>query len=216
MMTIRSILLLGLIYLPVFSGCGQEKPGIQTMQITQEQTELVRDFVKMRALGMAGKVDQFVAMRDSITFQIVSEYLINHNKPLDSARVSLWGTTWPEVAGLPIVQDSILDNWRRLVFKRPNVFGSDGVEKAVYPVILFGLNGDEWKVSNATMIGVNTYNPDSTLRTIDQFTYHSMFRLPPDFRDLLPRDSTRQAPQPKLLPEEDRRRFDSLRDAGGR
>ncbi len=215
-MILKSIMLLSLICLPILSGCGDSEPGIKVSELSEEQIVVVREYLKLKAIGMKGKVEQFVELRDSTTFQIVSEYLKSHNKPLDSARVSLWGTSWPEVAGLPIVQDSIKDRWRRMVFKRPTVFGDDGVEKAVYPVVLFGLNGDTWRVSNGTMVGNNIYNPDSTLRTTAQFNYHPMFCLPPDFRDLLPRDSTRPTFEPQPLPEEDIRHYDSLRDAAGR
>lgn len=217
-MIFKSIMLPGLICLGIFSGCGDSQPGggIKVSDLSEEQIVLVREYIKLKAIGMDGKVDRFVEMRDDTTLEIITDYLARKKRPIDSERVESWATNWPEVAGLPIVQDSIKDRWRRMVFKRPTVFGDDGVEKAVYPVLLFGLNGETWRVSNGTMVGNNIYNPDSTLRTTAQFNYHPMFRLPPDFRDLLPRDSTRPKFKPQPLPEEDIRRYDSLRDAAGR
>lgn len=219
-MIFRSIMLFGAVCLILLSGCEKGDPGIKTSEPTAEQIEVIREYVKLKAIGMDGKLGQFIQLRDSITMQIIAEYFARSDRSIDAKQVKSWATNWPEVAGLPIVQDSTLDRWRRIVFKRPTVFGDNTVEKAIYPILFFGLNDGEWRVSNATKVRSNMYNPDSTLRTIDQFTYHDLFRLPPDFTTLLPQDPNividTTAPRGRPVSEEKMRRADSIRNAQGR
>ncbi len=78
----------------------------------------------------------------------------------------------------------------------------DGKEQCVYSVVLFRKNGDEWKVSSASRMASYRFNDDGTPRSLDQLSFHKMFRLPPSFADLkkkeLPPD---YKPTPQPLPD---------------
>lgn len=166
----------------LLSGCGT-KSG-QPQELTDEQEELVRYYHTMKDVGLTGDVKAFNEMRDSLTRDKVMTYFRDGRRIVDSAKVSNWAYYWPDVAGLPIVQDSADGEWRRLLFMRDDLTDKDGREMAVYPMILFRKNNDTWKVSNASRLKSYKFDLEGNPRTVADFTYHELFRIPPDFSDI--------------------------------
>ena len=94
----------------------------------------------------------------------------------------------PDVAGLPLYQDTIYGLWRRVIFRICDMFDEAGREQCVYPIIMFRKNGDEWKVGNASRLAAYRYDDDGEPLELTKFMFHKMFRLPPSFIDLHPRE----------------------------
>ena len=193
-------LLAGLIpMLLLLAACGSEKK--MSMPSGETAEDLIEYYNTMRQVGLAGKVAEFVAMRDSVTNAEVADYYKWHGWELDSAKVSNWAFNWPEVDDFTIVQDTISGLWRRILFQKCEIFDKDGREKCLYPMILFRKEGDQWKVSNATRMAAPRYTLEGNPITLDKLTFHRMFGLPPSFEDLhqqpvLPSDSSRPAEKP--------------------
>ena len=78
--------------------------------------EMVRYYQEMKELGLAGDVEAFLARRDSVTKDEVGRYFEGKGWVIDSTKVSNWCFNWPDVAGLPLVQDTGDGEWRRLLF----------------------------------------------------------------------------------------------------
>jgi len=166
-------------------GCGKkESETNQGDKLTTEQRQMVRDYLTIKEVGLTGNVGQFMALRDSLTGAKVRAYFEMTKRVIDSLRVVQWAYYWPSVAGLPVVEDTSDGEWRRLLFHQATGVDDQGVEKSNYAIVLFRKNGDVWKVSNASSLMTPVLNPDGSRKTIDQFTYHRLFRVPPDFRDL--------------------------------
>ncbi|MEE9441940.1 MAG: hypothetical protein V3V99_04665 [candidate division Zixibacteria bacterium] len=153
-------------------------------KLSSEQTGLVRKYQTMKLAGMAGDVTAFLSMRDSVTNVEIGNYQKNWGWTIDSTKVSNWATNWPDVAGLPIFQDTTDGEWRRLVFAHEPTINEKGEEVILYSVILWRKNNDEWKVSNATRMMGRLYNPDGTKAVLNEFSFHRLFRIPPVFDDL--------------------------------
>ncbi|MCK5126430.1 MAG: hypothetical protein KAR42_09255 [candidate division Zixibacteria bacterium] len=156
-----------------------------------EQRELIRYYEDMKKIGLEGDRYNFIEMRDSVTHYIVVKYLMQIGRAVDSKKVSDWAYNWPNIAGLPIVDDSTDGEWRRIVFMRPSVYEENGREKTLYPIVLFRFDGEVWKVSNASTKKSYTTTIDGDSILFKDFTYHKMYNVPPDFSDLQqkPRDS---------------------------
>jgi hypothetical protein len=157
-------------------------------KLDPEQTKLVRYYQEMREIGLSGRVEDFLAMRDSVTNAEVDQYFEWKGWVIDSAKVSNWAFNWPDIVGMPLEQDTIHGLWRRMVFRRCGLIDETGKEQCLYPVVLFHKDGDQWKVSNATRLASYRYNEDGSPRTLNEFMFHKLFRLPPSFDDLKERD----------------------------
>ena len=177
------------------ASCGSG--GSKKSELSRDVTDLVRYYQEMKILGQSGQVEQFLGMRDSVTKAEVQAYSDFKKWPIDSVRVAGWVKTWPDVAALPLQEDSINGLWRRLTFCECGKLDKDGKEQCIYSMIMFHKDGDAWKVSNATRLASYRFNPDGSPRTLDQLNPHRMFRLPPSFEDLKPKpDTLKTAPVP--------------------
>lgn len=166
-------------------GCGKkESETDQGDKLTSEQRQMVRDYLTIKDTGMAGNAGQFMDLRDSLTGARVRTYFEMTNRVIDSLQVRQWAYYWPSVAGLSVVEDTSDGEWRRLLFHIATGVDDQGVEKSNYVIVLFRKNGEVWKVSNASLLMAPVLNPDGSRKTIDQLTYHRLFRIPPDFSDL--------------------------------
>jgi hypothetical protein len=179
----------------IMASCGSG--GSKEGEPSREVTELVRYYQEMKVLGQTGQVEQFLNMRDSVTSAEIRAYSRMKRWRIDSVRVAGWTNTWPDVAGLPLEQDSINGLWRRLAFRECGKLDKYGKEQCLYSVIMFHKDGAKWKVSNASRMASYRYNPDGSLCTLNQLNFQEMFRLPPSFEDLKPKpDSLKTAPVP--------------------
>jgi hypothetical protein len=180
-------------------GCGEKKPAEQKpIPPTSDLSRLVEYYQRMKRFGMEGKVVEFQALRDSVTKVRVDYFLSTHGGVIDSARVATWAYTWPNIEGLPLMQDTSDGEWRRLTFYIEGLKDKNGVEKMTYPVVIYRKNGNVWRVSNSSLLGSDKMDKDGRPILLSQLTYHKMFRIPPDFEDLLkpPEVNTRPKPQP--------------------
>ncbi len=178
----------------IISSCGGSGD-----KLTSDQTEIVRSYQQMKIFGEAGKTKEFMEMRDSVTNEEIRNYFTNWGWILDSAKVVKWTANWPDLAGLPIVQDDKSERWRRILFDRGDFVDTSGREYLVYYVLFLGDNGDVWKVSNVTMMKIKKYLPDGKQIELYEELFPKIFRLPPDFADLrkAPPDENAQPRQRK-------------------
>ena len=165
------------------TSCGGDKP--KGSKIGGEVTELVRYYQEMKNLGLAGNVQEFLDKRDSVTQAEIAAYFKWKGWTIDSAKVSNWTFNWPDVAGLPLEQDTSDGQWRRLVFRQEGQRDQkSGKEMIVFPMIMFRKDGDQWKVCNASRFVGFKLNNDGTPQTLSQFQFHEMFSIPPSFESL--------------------------------
>lgn len=164
------------------ASCSSEKED--TLALSNEVTEMVRIYQEMRQIGLAGEVEPFQAMRDSLTKAEVDAYFERKGWVIDSAKVASWSFNWPDIAGLELYQDTIDGEWRRTIFRKCGLFEDDGKEQCLYSLIMWHKNGDEWKVSNASRLAAYRFNDDGSPLVLNTFMFHKMFRLPPSFIDL--------------------------------
>ena len=188
------------------TACGK-KPG-EPRDPNKEELDLIRYYLKMKEIGLAGDKDTFNEMRDSLTHAKIQTYFSHWERVIDSKKVSDWAYNWPDIAGLPIVEDTSDGEWRRLVFRGPWIRDivdrqdslNPGREKAIYPLIMFRNNNGTWKVSNASRWKSYRYDNDGNEIKYETFSphYHKFYRIPPDFIDLekLPTDSVYHSPKP--------------------
>jgi hypothetical protein len=181
--------------LPAACGKSDSQPEKIT-KLDPELTEMVRYYQEMKQLGLAGNVDSFWARRDSVSKAFILNMFRMHGSTLDSNVVASWAYTWPDIAGLPLVQDSTDGQWRRLVFIIDNLVDSAGRQKALYPVIMFRKENGQWKVANASRLAAFKFDKQGKEIPFRSLTYHDLFRIPPTFPNL---DSitTRDANPPK-------------------
>lgn len=199
-MTLAILVLVGLWLSHGMVSCGSGESG--TSELDPEISDLVRYYQEMKAVGLNGMVERFVAMRDSVTTALVDTYFTLQGWVLDSAKVSQWAYNWPDVAGLPLVQDSIQGRWRRLIFRQCGMFDEAGRETCMFSVIIFARSGDRWKVSNATRSAAFRYDPDGTEHTVGELMFHGMFQLPPSYDHLKPPEPNEGTPpmsQPRRI-----------------
>lgn len=194
-------LVICLLALLSLAACGSEKNA--SVPRVERDEGLIQYYNQMREIGLAGKVDEFVAMRDSVTNAEVATYYAGRGWELDSARVSDWAFNWPEVNDLPLIQDSIHGEWRRMVFEKCGIFDKAGMEKCMYPIIMWRKDGNQWKVSNATRMAAPRYKSDGSLLTMDQLNFHLMFSLPPSYAHLKPPPETTADSSRPALPRHD-------------
>jgi hypothetical protein len=165
------------------ASCGGDKP--KGSKISSEVTELVRYYQEMKNLGLAGNVQEFLDRRDSVTKAEIAAYFKWKGWTIDSAKVSNWTFNWPDVAGLPLEQDTSDGQWRRLVFRMESQRDQKtGKEIIAFPIIMFRKESGQWKVSNASRFVGFKLNNDGTPQTLSQFQFHEMFRIPPTFEGL--------------------------------
>lgn len=165
------------------TACDNYKAG-EERKANKEQRELINYFVTMKSAGLNKDMLTFIDMRDSLTHAKVAEYFTAWGRAINGQKVSEWAYNWPDVVGLPIVEDSISGEWRRLIFKMPDVEDKEGRLKAVYPIIMFRNNNGTWKVSNASRKASYYNSIDGDTIKFSDFTYHPFFQLPPNFSDL--------------------------------
>ncbi len=165
-----------------FVSCGSEKN--ESGALSKEVAEMVRYYQEMRKIGLVGEVEPFLAMRDSLTKAEIDVYFERKGWVIDSTKVSDWSFNWPDIAGLPLHQDTIDGLWRRMIFRQCGLFDEASREQCVYSVIMWRKNGDEWKVANATRVAAYRFNEDGSPLVLHKFLFHKMFRLPPSFIDL--------------------------------
>lgn len=181
----------------LLSACGtkQETPAISGHG--GEIANMVTAYNAIRAAGLGGNVDKFLALRDTVTMAAVRTYFGNIKAPIDSARVALWAGNWPPVDGLRVAQDTSDGQWRRLTFIKEGVIDVKGIEKIVYPVVIFRKDGDNWRVSNAMTMGSDKFDKQGNFVLLSQMTYHPLFQMPPSFDQLLekPGDQSGQPPE---------------------
>jgi hypothetical protein len=167
--------------------------------LSPEVTGLVRKYQEMKTAGLNNKKAKFVHMRDSVTRTEVAGYFRRTGRIIDSAKIYQWAFSWPDVAGLPLVQDSINGRWRRLIFRQCGLYEPSGIEDCVFPVVLFGKDGDDWNVSNACKIGGHRYKADGSEVGLDDLKFNDLFLLPPSFEQLYKQQiGDSAAPPPSL------------------
>ncbi len=162
--------------------CGSKKEP--KSKLNAEVTDLVRKYQEMKVAGLSNQKSKFIHMRDSVTRTEVADYFRRTGRVIDSAKIYQWAFNWPDVAGLPLVQDSINGRWRRLIFRQCGLVDAKGVEDCVFSVVLFGKDGDQWNVSNACKMGKPRYNDDGSEVTVDNLVFYDLFLLPPSFERL--------------------------------
>lgn len=175
------VLLAGMIYLP---SCGSENNNDASIPGTNpdaEQRELIRAYQILKQTGLDSNVAAFMDMRDSLTMSLIYDMYQRRGVKIDAGIVADWAYGWPNVAGLPLVQDSATDQWRRLVFLIDGRTDRKGVAKSIFPMVLYRLQEGEWSVANATRVEALKFNDDGSLRRIDQTYFHKLFWLPPVF-----------------------------------
>lgn len=171
------------LFLPAACGTSGSQPE-KTAVLDAEQTEMVRYYLEMKQMGLDGNVDSFWARRDSVSKAFILEMFKRHGTSLDSRIVGSWAYSWPDVAGLPLVQDSSDGQWRRLVFIIDNLVDSAGRQKALYPVVIFRKENGQWKVSNASRLAAYKFDKQGKEIPFRTLTFHEMFRIPPTFPNL--------------------------------
>jgi hypothetical protein len=119
-----------------------------------------------------------------VTRAEVAGYFRRTGRIIDSAKIFQWAFNWPDVAGLPIVQDSINGRWRRMIFRKCGLTDVDGNEDCIFSVVLFGRDGDDWNVSNACKIGQHRYKEDGSEVGVEDLVFNDIFLLPPSFEPL--------------------------------
>lgn len=162
--------------------CGSN--GEPKTNLNPEVTELVRKYQEMKMAGLSNQKSKFIHMRDSVTRTEVADYFRRTGRVIDSAKIYQWAFNWPDVAGLPLVQDSINGRWRRLIFRKCGLINAAGTEDCMFSVVLFGKDGDEWNVSNACRIGGHRYKTGGVEISVDDLTFNDLFLLPPSFKAL--------------------------------
>jgi len=190
MRKIAAVLFIIIIPLSAFwaLSCSSEKDAGKGMEISGETTELIRYYQEMKEIGLRGEVEAFLERRDSVTKAEVGAYFDRKGWIIDSAKVSNWAYNWPNVAGMTMVEDSIHGPWRRMVFRQCGMFDEQGREQCIYPMIMWHKDGDQWKVSNASRLAAFRYDNEGNEVDILRLTFHRMFRLPPSFIDLHPKE----------------------------
>ncbi|MEZ5357565.1 MAG: hypothetical protein R3F48_01960 [Candidatus Zixiibacteriota bacterium] len=166
-----------------FVSCDSQKTGEENKP-NKEQRELIDYFLRMKEAGLDKDMLTFLDMRDSLTQAKVAAYFTHWGRAINGLKVSEWAYNWPQVVGLPIIEDSTNGEWRRLIFKMPDVYDKEGRRKAVYPIIMFRNNDGVWKVSNASRKSSYYNTIDGDTIKFSDFTYHPFFQLPPNFDDL--------------------------------
>jgi len=162
-------------------------------KLSPEVTQLVKKYQEMKMAGLRNQKSKFMHMRDSVTRMEVADYFRRTGRVIDSATIYRWAFSWPDVAGQPLVQDSINGRWRRLIFRQCGLINAVGIEDCVYSVVLFGKDRDEWNISNAYKMGGHRYKDDGSELGVADLRFNEMFRLPPSFQPLYnqkPGDST--------------------------
>lgn len=162
--------------------CGSKKEP--KSNLSPEVTELVRKYEEMKMAGLNAQMAKFMHMRDSTTRMEVADYFRRTGRAIDSAKIYQWAFNWPDVAGLPLVQDSVNGRWRRLIFRQCGLTDSEGKEDCIFSVVLFGKNDDMWNVSNACKIGERRYKDDGSEIAVDDLVFNDLFLLPPSFEAL--------------------------------
>jgi hypothetical protein len=176
---ITTLTLVGLI------SCGKKQDEAAPMKSpSKEQIALVDAYQKTKSVGMTGNVAEFRKMRDSLTMATIDAYIVRIGGKVDSARVTMWGTQWPNVTGLPLVEDSSNGEWRRLTFTIIGSRDKTGKEKYVYPVVLMRKNGSTWKVSNAILMGGDKFDHEGKIIPFKDVPFPPMFSIPPVFDEL--------------------------------
>ena len=134
---LRLGLILGLLLLvPIACGSGSSQPEKVTV-LSSEVTQLLWQYEHMRELGRAGQADSFMARRDSVTSAFAKGYYSRANRSIDSGVVWRWAADWPDVAGLPLIQDTTDGQWRRLTFVTTGARNKKGQQMMLYPIIMF-------------------------------------------------------------------------------
>lgn len=176
---LRLSLILGLMLLfPISCGSGSSQPEKVT-SLSSEVTQLLWQYEHMRELGQAGRADSFMAMRESVSVALVKDYYGRVKVPIDSAVVWRWAGEWPDVAGLPLIQDTSDGQWRRLTFVTTGVRNKKGQQMMLYPIILFRKEGSVWKVSNASRLLAPKLDKNGKEVLFSSLTYNPMFCIPP-------------------------------------
>lgn len=194
-----AVTLVGLVLLlPAACGKGNSQPEKIT-KLNPELTELVRFYQEMKQFGLAGNVDSFWARRDSVSKAFILDMFGRHGTVVDSAVVAAWSYTWPDIAGLPLVQDTGDGQWRRLVFIIDSLVDKEGRQKALYPVVMFRKENGGWKVANASRLAAYKLDKQGKEVPFRSLTFHELFRIPPTFPNL---DSiaAREAGPPRGIP----------------
>lgn len=179
-----TLIILGAALVCSLVSCGKKEEQPQTQQLSKEVIDLIDYYQKMKELAVAGKVEKFREMRDSLTQAKVDEYIAKIQGRVDSERVNMWGMNWPIVVGLPLVEDSSNGEWRRLTFTVIGAKDYRGKDKVVFRVVLFRKNGSQWKVSNAFQMGSDKVDKNGHTVLLKDMVYPAIFCIPPDFSEL--------------------------------
>lgn len=177
---VLALIALALSFGPISCG-SKDKP--QT-NLNPEVTQLVRKYQEMKTAGLRNEMSKFIHMRDSVTRMEVSNYFRRTKRVIDSAKIYQWAFSWPDVAGLPLVQDSTNGRWRRLIFRQCGLTDAAGIDDCIFSVVLFGKDGDVWNISNACKIGQHHYKADGSEISVDDLDFNDLFLLPPSFEPL--------------------------------
>ncbi len=176
---LRLGLILGLLLLvPIACGSGSSQPEKVTV-LSSEVTQLLWQYEHMRELGRAGQADSFMARRDSVTSAFAKGYYSRANRSIDSGVVWRGAADWPDVAGLPLIQDTTDGQWRRLTFVTTGARNKKGQQMMLYPIIMFRKEGSTWKVSNASRLLAPKFDKNGKEVLFSSLTYGQMFCVPP-------------------------------------
>ncbi len=197
MLPLVSALIVAVLAFGSISCSSRDKPKTN---LNPEVTQLVRKYQEMKTAGLRNQMSKFVHMRDSVTRMEVADYFRRTKRVIDSAKIYQWAFNWPDVAGLPLVQDSTNGRWRRLVFRQCGLMEASGREDCIFSVVLFGKDGDQWNISNACKIGAHHYDNDGSEVRVNDLDFNALFLLPPSFEPLHRQQVGDSLKRPSLKP----------------
>jgi len=175
------ILFIGFILIVLVS-CGSKRR--KPIPLSPEQSEMIKYYQTMKQKGIAGITSQFIDMRDEKTMDFVDELFIKRLRRVSPDIVQKWAYSWPDVAGLPLIQDTSDGEWRRFVFVQEGPPDPHGRERLIYPMVIWRWNDTIWKVSNASRLMSTKEDADGNEIVFSDLQVNDMFRIPPHFPDL--------------------------------
>jgi hypothetical protein len=150
-----------------------------TVELTPEVKKLIEDYDNLKQAGLAGDEDAFWQLRDSFIYYRVKEQDVRIGATIDSARLANWVYNWPVVDDIPLIQDTSNAGWRRLVFRREGLVNSVGEEIVSYPILMYHMNPDGWRVHIASSVKELKVDDQGNPIRFDDIELSKMFGLPP-------------------------------------
>jgi hypothetical protein len=162
----------------LMTSCG-DNTSADSIKITPEVEGLIAKFDSLKAAGIAGDEDTFWRLRDSFVYFRVKEQDARLGAKVDSARLANWVYNWPVIDSLPLIQDTAHGNWRRLVFRREGLTNAVGEEMVSFPIIMYHMNADGWRVHIASSVRTLKVDDYGNPARFEDVELSKMFGLPP-------------------------------------